>query len=283
MTDPRSILKKLHMYERFKSLTKAIQMVAMSQLSSLNKKIVSRQEALSVFKPIWYKNGNLLKNQNHRILVCPISVDKSCCGPHNNNVFQSSRDLLSDLENKGVFIMCFGRRCKSTFKMTHRNCMVSNIRDFDRDTLSLSTSSFIYSECFPFYDELIIIFNRFITAFKQITSYYSVMSFNYYLNNVFFSSDHNFSKIFFGTSNVDGNLNLTHFLRDLYDYFISLLLLDVLEENEYSSLGARAIAMSNASNSAAEFVEELNLLYNKARQEQITTELLDIVTAVNFV
>jgi len=37
------------------------------------------------------------------------------------------------------------------------------------------------------------------------------------------------------------------------------------------------VAMKNATDNATEIEQDLTLTYNKARQEQITTELLDIV------
>ena len=40
------------------------------------------------------------------------------------------------------------------------------------------------------------------------------------------------------------------------------------------------VAMRNATDSANEMVEDLTLVMNKARQEAITTELLDIVSGV---
>jgi F-type H+-transporting ATPase subunit gamma len=40
------------------------------------------------------------------------------------------------------------------------------------------------------------------------------------------------------------------------------------------------VAMKNATDNANELVEGLTLLYNKARQENITKELLDIVGGV---
>ena len=40
------------------------------------------------------------------------------------------------------------------------------------------------------------------------------------------------------------------------------------------------VAMHNASDAAGEMIETLTLIYNKARQEQITKELLDIVGGV---
>jgi len=39
------------------------------------------------------------------------------------------------------------------------------------------------------------------------------------------------------------------------------------------------VAMKNATDAASDLVEDLTLTYNQARQEAITKELLDIITA----
>jgi F-type H+-transporting ATPase subunit gamma len=51
---------------------------------------------------------------------------------------------------------------------------------------------------------------------------------------------------------------------------------DILEAIA-SEQSARMIAMRNATENANELIEDLTLVYNKARQESITTELLDII------
>jgi F-type H+-transporting ATPase subunit gamma len=47
-------------------------------------------------------------------------------------------------------------------------------------------------------------------------------------------------------------------------------------ESIASEQSARMVAMRNATDNASELIEELTLMYNKARQESITKELLDI-------
>ncbi|MXZ88539.1 MAG: F0F1 ATP synthase subunit gamma, partial [Dehalococcoidia bacterium] len=48
-------------------------------------------------------------------------------------------------------------------------------------------------------------------------------------------------------------------------------------ESAASEQSARMVAMKNATDNANEIERELTLTYNKARQEEITTQLLDIV------
>ncbi|MFC2039138.1 F0F1 ATP synthase subunit gamma, partial [Chloroflexota bacterium] len=47
-----------------------------------------------------------------------------------------------------------------------------------------------------------------------------------------------------------------------------------------SEQSARMVAMRNATENAGELISDLTLMYNKARQESITTELLDISAGV---
>jgi F-type H+-transporting ATPase subunit gamma len=49
-----------------------------------------------------------------------------------------------------------------------------------------------------------------------------------------------------------------------------------LLESIASEQSARMVAMRNATDNANELVRDLTVMYNKARQEMITTELLDI-------
>jgi F-type H+-transporting ATPase subunit gamma len=51
-------------------------------------------------------------------------------------------------------------------------------------------------------------------------------------------------------------------------------------ESIASEQSARMVAMRNATDNANDLIGELTLLYNKARQEAITKELLDIVGGV---
>jgi len=55
---------------------------------------------------------------------------------------------------------------------------------------------------------------------------------------------------------------------------------EAILQNAASFQSAQMVAMKNATDNANELTRELTLTYNKARQEQITKELLDIVGGV---
>ena len=137
MVDPKKLLKQLKSYERFKLLTKAIQMVALSQLSGLKTKIASRQYALSSILPYFDTSSYSDKDLNY--LVLSITVDKSCCGPHNGNVLKASKSLIEDLKekNKNIKLASIGRKAKFFFKKYYRAFQVLNRAPKFREQLSI--------------------------------------------------------------------------------------------------------------------------------------------------
>jgi F-type H+-transporting ATPase subunit gamma len=65
-------------------------------------------------------------------------------------------------------------------------------------------------------------------------------------------------------------------LGELLPRFVEMEVYHAILESIASEQSARMVAMRNATDSANELIEELTLMYNKARQESITKELLDI-------
>jgi F-type H+-transporting ATPase subunit gamma len=66
-------------------------------------------------------------------------------------------------------------------------------------------------------------------------------------------------------------------LDKLLPKYIEVQVYKALLESLASEYGARMTAMENATNNAAEMIEKLTLVYNKARQAAITKELIEIV------
>jgi F-type H+-transporting ATPase subunit gamma len=65
-------------------------------------------------------------------------------------------------------------------------------------------------------------------------------------------------------------------LVQLLPRFVEMQLYHAVLESIASEQSARMVSMRNATDNANELLEELTLNYNKARQEMITKELLDI-------
>jgi F-type H+-transporting ATPase subunit gamma len=69
-------------------------------------------------------------------------------------------------------------------------------------------------------------------------------------------------------------------LGSLLPRFVEMEIYHAILESIASEQSARMVAMRNATDSANELIGDLTLLYNKARQESITRDLLDIIGGV---
>ena len=67
-----------------------------------------------------------------------------------------------------------------------------------------------------------------------------------------------------------------HVLGELLPRFVEMQVYHAILESIASEQSARVVAMRNATDNANELIQDLTLMYNKARQESITKELLDI-------
>jgi len=67
-----------------------------------------------------------------------------------------------------------------------------------------------------------------------------------------------------------------HVLGELLPRFVEMQVYHAILEAIASEQSARVVAMRNATDNANELIQDLTLMYNKARQESITKELLDI-------
>jgi len=65
-------------------------------------------------------------------------------------------------------------------------------------------------------------------------------------------------------------------LGELLPRFVEMQIYHAILESIASEQSARMVAMRNATENTNELIEDLTLMYNKARQESITKELLDI-------
>ncbi|MBK1624629.1 F0F1 ATP synthase subunit gamma [Afifella marina] len=67
-------------------------------------------------------------------------------------------------------------------------------------------------------------------------------------------------------------------LADLLPRNLAVQIFRALLENGASEQGARMTAMDNATRNAGEMIDKLSLSYNRQRQAQITTELIEIIS-----
>lgn len=70
-------------------------------------------------------------------------------------------------------------------------------------------------------------------------------------------------------------------LQNFFEYTLATQVYHSLLENATSEQSSRMNAMENASKNAGEMIEKLTLVYNRARQARITTELIEIISGAS--
>lgn len=69
--------------------------------------------------------------------------------------------------------------------------------------------------------------------------------------------------------------------QDMYEYLVASQVWHSLMESATSEQSSRMNAMENASKNAGEMIDSLTLIYNRARQSRITTELIEIISGAS--
>lgn len=283
MINLRLLKKKVKAYEKFRDITKSIQLVALSNIAELKNNIASRFLAITPFL-VFFNVESYSEARGINCLVIPINIDKNCCGPHNSELFNATNSLIDDLEEKDNNVKLFttGLRGKNYFINHYNGYIIKHMEKFNKDinALSIFSCSIIAEKIMKLEsDRYYIVFKRFLSIFKQEVACYEIISYNEFLNLLVDSAS--LLEGIFHRVMID-NKDYSNYISDFYLFSLSILLMDSFEENEYSSLGARIVAMDSAKKNAGKLLDKLTLVYNKARQEYITTELNEIVSCANI-
>lgn len=278
MLSIRLIRRRIRAARNISQITRAMQMVAASKLRRAQEKAVGGKpyaqkiyetvsELISKIKTVEDFPILRQKTKGVKILVVLVSTNKGLCGGLNTNLFRSVNSWFP-LEQPTDFIT-FGRKAELLILRTGRNL----IADFSSApflesvgaAVNIIVSGFSKEE----YREVYLAYNDFVSILKQSPTKKMILP--------------------IGVLKLEGTgADLTDYLiepkvvdvlRALLPYYLEVQVRAAILEATASEHAARTIAMKAATDNAHQLMEELTLAYNKARQQQITYEIADIVTA----
>lgn len=285
MVSNKELLRRLNVFIRFKGIAKAVQMVAIASLKKYKNKIETRQVSLLVVKELFTLDGftnNFFFVRERKVLL-PITSDRQCTGIINSKVLKGAIKILNRLrrsQNDEVSIFLVGIKGNNIVKRLGLENDVAGIcTGLMSEVVCLYTMYSIYMKMLDLeFDKLIIVFNKYFEMFDQRISKYELPSFNAFEHLIL----QNRQNIPFLKSIIEEKKTNEFFYEDVYYYCSLLVLLDSFEENEYSELGSRAMAMENTLQNTSKVVDILRITYNRARQSKITNELIEVVSASEF-
>jgi F-type H+-transporting ATPase subunit gamma len=204
--------------------------------------------------------------------ILHITPDRGLCGALNSNLNRAAGTWVAT-QDEPVQIVTVGKKGRDFFFRARQNVTAefTDLGDYPRagDTLAISrvvTQDFINGAV----DEVYISYPRFVTTASQVPTIVRLLPIEPPKMEDTGGAEQLVSDYIFEPSPA------VVFER-LLPRYIDMLIYQAVLENAASFQAAQMVAMKNATDNAGEIEQELTLTYNKARQEQITKELLDIV------
>lgn len=209
-----------------------------------------------------------------------VTADKGLCGGFNSQTIKSVRNLLAEYEAKGVTVRlrAIGKKGVEFFKFQER-ALESSITDLSASPNYERAVEFLKPVIEDYKngvtDEVVLIYNGYKNMITQELQNITLLP-----AAVDNSAGEGFDDSMLEIEPEDDNEEILNKLIEKYlNYNIYFALIDSLAA-EHS---ARMQAMDTATNNAKEMVDKLTVSYNKARQEAITTELIEIISGMEAI
>ncbi len=285
----KDVKRRIKSVENTMQITKAMELVATSKLRSAKERAVASQPYFNTlyetmceiqqdrgFKSIYTKK-EFLKT----VLVVVLAGDRGLAGGFNHNVLKLAEEKIKSLEQDGRTVKVFPIGKKAVEYFEKRKYEIYN-KDYQiSDNLSMSKSlslseSIITGFRNGIYDKVELIYTTFVSTLVQNAMSVTVLPIEN--NDLEHSEKDDAAKKEQKTSLTLYEPSAEEVFDGLIPKYISGLIFCSIIDSYASEQAARRTAMESASDNASEMIDSLSLLYNRARQAQITQELNEIVS-----
>ncbi len=201
------------------------------------------------------------------IALVHITPDRGLSGGLVSNLNRKSASFILE-QALPASVIAVGRKGLEFMRRTSQNVVAEFIQLGDKPNMidTLPSSRIIIDDFISGkVDAVYITYARFVNTMLQTPTVIKILPVTPVTLEAGVSSDYIFEP------SSDAVLNA------LLPRFVEMSVYHAILEAIASEQSARMIAMRNATDNAEELIDDLTLVYNKARQESITTELLDII------
>jgi len=201
-----------------------------------------------------------------KIAIVHITPDRGLCGGLNTSINRKATSFILE-QNVPVTLICVGRKGLDFMRRYGRDIRAELTRLGDRPSLldTLPISRIIIDDYTNgTVDMVYLVYAQFISTMLQKPILQQILP----VEPVAIPTAQNVDYIYEPSSAL--------VLGGLLPRFVEMQVYQAILESIASEQSARMVAMRNATDNANELIQDLTLMYNKARQESITKELLDI-------
>ncbi|OGO32675.1 MAG: ATP synthase F1 subunit gamma [Chloroflexi bacterium RBG_16_56_11] len=280
MPDIRKVRRRIKGVQNIAKITRAMEMIAASKMRKAQERgLAGRPYAakieqviadLAALPDIGLQHPLLQRRPVEKIEVVHITPDRGLCGGLNSNLNRKLAAFIIE-QKKPVRVVSVGRKGRDFAARYGCDMCAEFINLGDRpgllDTLPIS-HIVIDDYTNGVADMVYISYAQFVSTMVQKPVMKQLLPVE--------------PAVIPGGENVDYiyEPGAEAVLGALLPRFVEMEIYHAIMESIASEQSARMVAMRNATDSAQDFIGDLTLLYNKARQEAITKELLDIAGGV---
>ncbi|HYQ42812.1 MAG TPA: ATP synthase F1 subunit gamma [Polyangiaceae bacterium] len=297
MANLKAIRKRISSVKSTQKITRAQKMVAGARLTRA-------QQRIQALRPFAVKTAQVLNdvvgqvadeeaavNENEHpllarraektVLLLVITSDRGLCGAFNTNILRAATRLWKEREAAGqaVKIVTIGRKGRDYFR--RRNAPVLEVLSGIWEKLDIEQARVVARKVLtPFVqgevDSIYVVYNEFKSAMSQRVVAEPLLPLQKGEAPAA-SSEQGQTPEWGSHPEFLFEPNRETLLERLVPIYIEVSILRALFESQASELGSRMTAMESATKKAAEMIGKYTLLYNRARQAAITTELMEII------
>lgn len=279
---PRDIRRKIQGIRNTRRITNAMKVVSAAKLRRAQELIYASRPYSERLYEVLKSLSSHIDPQSHPLFeireekVCDlvlITADRGLAGAFNSNLIRKAEELIGEKQGKGIRVnlvligrkgaQYFGRRSypilkayDEVFRKEINFEVVKEVGELLRERYAKKETDAVY-----------LLNNEMITR----VSYKPVLRTFLPFERIEGEGD-------YGTYEFEVDKDL--FLNKLIDLYLNYQIYRAMLESNASEHFARMVAMDNATRNADELIKSWTLIFNKARQESITSELIDIVNAV---
>jgi F-type H+-transporting ATPase subunit gamma len=280
MAGGREIKTKIKSVQNTRKVTRALEMVSASKIRKAQEQMRSSRPYVQAMRTIIghlakatsdYQHPFLAERPVKRIGYLVVSSDRGLCGGLNSNQFKL---LLADMkkwQDQGaeIDVVCVGNKASAFFRRLKVNLIAAQSSLGDRpqlDKLIGVVKVMLDNYSAGTIDRLFVCYNDFINTMSQVAKVDQLLPLP---PSERLQTKHAWDYLY----EPDAKTVLDHTLTR----YVEALAFQAVLENLASEHASRMVAMKAASDNAGNLIQQLTLVYNKARQAAITQEISEIV------
>jgi F-type H+-transporting ATPase subunit gamma len=290
MASTQDLKRRVRSITNTRKVTKAMELVASARLRRSQMRIEAMrpyadrmlelmagvsQAAGAVRLPLLERRENV-----QRVAIVPITADRGLAGGFNAQVIRRSLALMREHRGEGREVVWFstGRKAASTLRFRRLSVTQSwtgfSERPEYKDAQAVAhavSEAYVEGEV----DAVYVVYNAFVSALTQKVTVRELLPIPQDLLEQNEDQDRSHSPDFIYEPEPE------EILARLLPVYVETELYRALLESAASEQGARMTAMRNASKAAGELIDSLTLAMNRARQAEITQEILEVVAGAD--